>query len=400
MAELISWILLLMTFIFIIYWIITYLFLKIGFYLKVGIGTLEFFRLLLKPLFLINFFWFLIAEIVFSLIYWTKLLLFSVLNFISPVIIFLNSLHPNEYSIYMWIFYSFIIYTVVMIPYFTLQYKLSFYFKRTIFHKLAASFNAKEVNFLGQSFGISINQQLYKQLAAKDKETKDFVTKSIKDYSSNPGNEDWRFSIQMRSTDHMSWEVNKIKADFFEAVIEFRGEEKDETDEGKPKYITKLNKELFDGIVIFIENIFENTWMPTIFEVEQTYSLKKTKNRKIHKQNFLIKLYNDLVFNSIATNTAVNHNYSKIEQYFAPEMLKVKTNSLFQYIVCDENNIYLLLKTDLDSTAFDFNMNISVKDSIELFRQDLTLVSSAIGEIELILKSLEKYNIKYAESAA
>jgi hypothetical protein len=56
--------------------------------------------------------------------------------------------------------------------------------------------------------------------------------------------------------------------------------------------------------------------------------------------------------------------------------------------------MYLFVHTDLENSSFDLNMNIRVKESMELFKQDLTLVHSAIGEIEPIVKMLNEKNIE------
>jgi hypothetical protein len=74
MEDLFSWLLVGMTGGFIVYWLISYLFIKLGSALNAGVGVIEFFRIWLKPLFFINFLWFLIIEIIFSLIYWTLFL--------------------------------------------------------------------------------------------------------------------------------------------------------------------------------------------------------------------------------------------------------------------------------------------------------------------------------------
>jgi hypothetical protein len=400
MSEILSWIIFIMTFGFIFYWLISYFFLKIGFYFNVSAIGIEFYRIWLKPLFIINFSWFVIIEIVFSLVYWTAFVLLKILPFATPAILFINRLHPDKPGIFSWLLYSLIIYCVVMAPYFILQYKLSFYFKRTIFTALATSINAKKSKFHGQSAKLNLNQNLYTQLAARDEKIKNWINQSLEDYKSNPGNEDKRFSIRNTGTDHMSWELNNIKADFFEALIEFDGELKEVDKDGDTSYKTILKKELFDGIVIIIEDVFTEPWRPTVFETERIFIGKEKKNRTIHKQNFLIELFRDIVFKSMATKTAASYNDSCIEQYIEPEKLKIQTESLFQYILCDQNNLYLLIKTDLESTAFDLNMNISVKKSMELFKQDLSLVECAMGEIQLIIKFLEENNIKYTEQVA
>jgi len=127
---------------------------------------------------------------------------------------------------------------------------------------------------------------------------------------------------------------------------------------------------------------------------------KEKESRTIHKQNFLIKLYNDIVFKSIATKAVVSYDNSHIEQFTAPEKLKIQTESLFQFILCDQNNLYLFLKTELEGTSFDLNMNIPVKKSMELFKQDLDLVESAMGEISIILIYIEDNNLKYGKEVA
>jgi hypothetical protein len=388
MENIFSWLLIGMTGGFFVYWVTSYLFLKLGSVLKVGIGVIEFFRIWLKPLFFINFLWFLIIEIIFSLIYWTLFLLKSVIAFLIPVFKMMNNFHPEEGSFFMWIFISILIYIVVMTPYFFLQFKLSFHFKQTIFNKLAPTFNAQKTKFHGQSSGLKINQNLFTQLAAKDELVSQWVKKSLEDFSSKPGNEDRRFSISMRTTDYMSWEINNIKSDFFEAVINFKGEVKVTDDKGKTSYDTELEKELFDGIVILIEDALESPWSTTLFEIEQNFNEKKIKNRAIHKQNFLISIYNDIVFNSMAKNTTAAYNNSQLTQYFEPEKLKIKTNSVIPYIMCENRNIYLFLQTELESTSFDLNMNIRVRESMELFKQDLTIVQTAISEIEPIMTAI------------
>jgi hypothetical protein len=391
MSEVLSWIIFIMTFGFIFYWLISYLFLKIGFYFNVGTVGIEFFRLWLKPLFILNFSWFVLIEIVFSLVYWTSFLLLKIIPFVTPAILFVNKLHSDDPGIISWLFYSLIIFCVVMTPYFILQYKLSFYFKKTIFAKLATSFKAKNIKFHGQSAKINIDQNLFTQLAAKDENSKNWVKFSIEDYKSKPGNEDKRFFILNAATDHMSWELNNVKADFFEAVIEFYGEIKKVDRKGKVTYTTDFKKELFDGIVIIVENIFTEPWKPTVFETDRGFIGKEKKNRTIHKQNIFIELYRDIVFKSIATKKPVSYDNSLIDQYVEPEKIKIQTESLFQYILCDQNNLYLLLNTELDGTTFDLNMNIPVKESMELFKQDLLLVESAMGEIKQIIKFIEDY---------
>lgn len=388
MDQLLSWLLVVMTAGFAVYWLISYLFLKLGSAINLSVGVLEFFRIWLKPLFIINFLWFLIIEIIFSLIYWTLFLLKSVIAFLIPVFSRFNSFHPEKGSFWMWLIISIIIYIVVMTPYFFLQFKLSFHFKRTIFSKLAGSFNAQKTKFLGQSSGFKMDQNLFAQLAAKDEPVNQWVKNSLEDFSSIPGNENRRFSINMTSTDHMSWEINNIKSNFFEAVIKFDGEAKHTDNEGKTSYKTALEKELFDGIVILMEDILDSPWSPTIFEIEQNIYEKKSKNREIHKQSFLISIYNDIVFKTMATNSTAAYNNSQLTQYVAPEKLKIKTDSFIQYVMCENKSVYLFLRTDLEGTSFDLNMNIRVRESMELFKQDLTIVHSAIGEIETILKSL------------
>lgn len=400
MSELLSWIIFIMTFGFICYWLISYIFLKIGYYFKMGAGGIEFLRLWLKPLFIINFSWFVVIEIVFSLVYWTAFVILKIIPFVTPAILFVNGFHSNDPGLFAWLFYSLIIFCVVMTPYFILQFKLSFYFKKTIFAKLAKSINAKNIVFHGQSSKLNINQNLFTQLAAKDEKSKNWVKSSIKDYQSNPGNEDKRFSITNTATDHMSWELNNVKADFFEAVIEFDGEIKTIDNKGKVCYNTEYKKELFDGVVIIVENVFRESWKPTVFETERQFIDKGKKNRTIHEQNFLIKIYNEIVFKTLATKKTVSYIDSRIDQYFEPEKLKIQTESLFQYIFCDQNNLYLMLNTELEGSCFDLNMNISVKDSMELFKQDLSLVESAMDEISLILKYIEDNNIKYGKEVA
>ena len=376
------------------YWLISYFILKIGFKKHVSVFGLEFFRLWLKPLFILNFTWFILIEIVFSLVYWTKFLLLNIISFFKPVFLLINRFHPPKPNIWLWLFISLIIFIVVMIPYFILQYKLSFYFKRTVFTKLASSINAKNINFHGQSANFNLDQNLYTQLAARDEKTKIWIEESLREYKLKPGKENKRFYINNSSTDHMSWEIDNFKADFFESVIEFNGEIKQEDDKGKISYKIDYVNELFDGIVIVIENVFTESWKPTVFETERVFIGKEKKNREIHKQKFLIRLYNNIVFKSISSKSVVTHKNSSIGQYVDPDKIKITTDSLFQYILCNQNNLYLLLKTELEGTAFDLNMNVPVKNSMELFKQDLSLVETAMSEVSTILKYINDNNIK------
>ncbi len=388
MDQILSWLLVVMTAGFAAYWLVSYLFLKLGSSLNVGVGVIEFFRIWLKPLFVMNFLWFLVIEIIFSLIYWTLFLLKSVISFLIPVFNVMNSMHPEEGSFFWWLFISIVIYIVVMTPYFFLQFKLSFHFKRTIFTKLATSFNAQKTNFHGQSSGLKMNQNFFTQLSTKDEQVSEWIKNSFADFSLKPGDEDKRFAINMTSTDHMSWEINNVKSDFFEAVINFRGEVKYTDSKGRTSYKLALEKELFDGIVILIEDALDSPWKTTIFEIEQGYSEQKVKNRSIHKQNFFISIYNDIVFKSMATNSTAGYNNSQLSQYIAPKKLSVKTTSNLSYVMCEDRNVYLFLHTDLESSSFDLNMNISVRESMELFKQDLSLVETALNEVKPILSSI------------
>ena len=166
------------------------------------------------------------------------------------------------------------------------------------------------------------------------------------------------------------------------------------------EYTGGFKDELFDGIVIFVENIFRETWKPTVFETENIFIGKEKKNRAIHNQSFLIKLYDLIVFRSIATETGVSFDNTLFEQFIEPEKLKIQTESLFQFVLCEQNNIYLFLKTDLDGTAFDLNMNIPVKESMALFKQDLAIVETAMGEISQIIQFIEDNNCKYGKEVA
>jgi hypothetical protein len=186
----------------------------------------------------------------------------------------------------------------------------------------------------------------------------------------------------------MSWEINNVKSDFFEAVINFKGEVKYIDEKGRTNYRSALEKELFDGIVILIEDVLDKPCKPTIFEIEQNSYEKKSKNREIHKQGLLISLYNDVVFKSLATNSTVAYNNSLLTQYVSPEKLNVKTDSYIQYVMCENKSVYLFLHTDLENSSFDLNMNIRVRESMELFKQDLTLVNTAINEIKPILSAI------------
>jgi hypothetical protein len=192
----------------------------------------------------------------------------------------------------------------------------------------------------------------------------------------------------------MSWELKNKKSSFFEAVIQFTGESKYTDEDGKTCYKTSLEKELFDGIVIFMDDVLDNPWSPTIFEIEQNIFEKKSKIREIHKQGLLISLYNDIVFKTMATDSIATYRNSQLTQYAAPEKLDIKTESIIQYIMCEHKSMYLFVHTDLENSSFDLNMNIRVKESMELFKQDLTLVHSAIGEIEPIVKMLNEKNIE------
>jgi hypothetical protein len=130
MSELLSWIIFIMTFGFICYWLISYIFLKIGFYFRVGTGGIEFLRLWLKPLFIFNFSWFVVIEIVFSMVYWTTFVLLKILPIVTPAVLIVNRSHSNDPGFFPWLVYSLIIFCVVMIPYFILQVQLSFYLDR------------------------------------------------------------------------------------------------------------------------------------------------------------------------------------------------------------------------------------------------------------------------------
>jgi ATP-dependent exoDNAse (exonuclease V) beta subunit len=276
-----------------------------------------------------------------------------------------------------------------MTPYFLLQFKLSFYFKKTVFSLLAKSINAKKNVFHGQSSKLNIDQNLFAQLAAKDEKSKNWVKSSIEDYQSKTGNEDKRFSITNTATDHMSWELNNVKADFFEAVIEFDGEIKTVDNKGKVCYNSEYNKVLFDGVVIIVENVFRESWKPIVFEIERQFIYKAKKNRAIHKENFLIKLYNDIVFKTLATKKTVSYKNSSIDQYFEPEKLKIQTESLFQFIFCNEKDIYLFLKTELEAIENGDEIQIvSLETTYERVLTDVrlpfpVLIKGNVDRIEL-----------------
>jgi hypothetical protein len=392
MAEILSWLLFVMTIGFVLYWLITYGFLKLGMYLNVGTRSIEFFRLWLKPLFIINFSWFLIVELVFSFVYWTPFVLIKIVSFFNPIFSILNRLQSAEPSFFQWLFRSALIYFAVMIPYFVLQYKLSFHFKKTIFSKLAKSMKVKKHRFHGQIAKNSLHKKLYTQMATSNDDVLGWIEESLSEFELKPGDEAKRFSISNVGTDYMSWELNGMNIEFFESCIEFNGQEQVVDKEGKKSYSTALTKELFDGIIIIVKNVFSESWKPTLFENERIFIGKEKQNRPIHKQGFFIRMYNDIVFRTISTADGVSYNNSQRVDYILPEKIRSNTTSLFQYYFCDEQHLYLLLKTELENTAFDLNMNIPVSKSMELFKQDLNLVEAAVQEISSVINVIEAKN--------
>lgn len=389
-----------MTFGFIFYWLVSFVFLSIGFYFNVSAGGIEFFRIWLKPLFILNFSWFVVIEIAFSLIYWTSFLLLNIIPLATPAILFLNGHHTEDPGLTFWICYSLIIYIIVMSPYFFLQYRLSFYFKRTIFKKLASSINATSIRFHGQSANLNLDQNLFTQLAARSGSTKQWVEDAIQDFKSKPGKEDKRFSVSIRGTDQMSWKINGVRAKFFEAVIDFDGEKKQVDRDGSVSYESYLTEVLFDGVVIVAEGILREPWRPTVFETERVFVGREKKNRPIHRENPLIMIYNALIYRIFATKSPASHENTLIEQFVEPKRLKLQSDSLFQFILCEQTNLYLFIKTELEGTAFDLNTNIPVSKSIDLFKQDLDLVKIAMNEISKVLTIVEGENESYSKDVA
>jgi len=390
MMTFFSWLFATTFLVFIAYWLITFLLFSISFKAKVGMWAVEFYRLWLKPLFLINFFWFIIAEIAFSLVYWTSVVLLSIIPFVSPAILYLNRLHTDNPSFWSWVFYSVILFLIVMSPYLFLQHKLSYYFKNTLYLKLAKTFQATSARFLGQTGGFELNMHVFTQLAARQETVINWIHQSLQDIIHSPGREEKRFSVDITSTDHMSWEINTVKGEYFEAVISFTGQQK-YIERGKVNYKDVLHEELFDGIIILLEDALEQSWQPAIFELDQNVN-SRPKIRPIHKQGFFISIGN-LGLTGLGRKSAITHSNTTPEQYFIPEKIKIEGASNIQYVACNEKNLYLLVCTDLENTAFDLNMNIPVRESIELFKRDLSIVQAAMSEVGTIKARLnEKFD--------
>ncbi len=387
-----SWALIIMTVGFAAYWLISFTFIKFGAYVNAGENVIEFFRLWLKPLFALNFTWYILIEIIYSLIYWTKFLLFSVLSFFSPLAGFLNYFKPKEAVFFWWLFWSIVIYLVVMIPYFYLQFKLSNHFKKIIFSKLSKSLSLNKAEFKGQIGGIAIPELFFPQIAYRYDNILDWIKTSIADYSNLKDKEPHRFNFDFVTMDYMSYEYNKRHIEFCEAEIKFKGEEMYIDNEGKRKYSTKIDEELFDGVVICFKDFFDRNRNLTILECENSLKgVEKKKHREIHKEKFLIRIYKEIIFKSLATQIAPTYQSLNIEDCIQPKKIKLETQGNIQYLICEQKNLFLFLHTDLESTAFELNMNISVKQSMELFKQDLSLVIQTVNEIDAISKAINSF---------
>jgi hypothetical protein len=390
MMTFFSWLFATTFLVFIAYWLITFLLFSISFKAKVGMWAVEFYRLWLKPLFLINFFWFIIAEIAFSLVYWTSVVLLYIIPYFSPAILYLNRLHTDNPSFWSWGFYSVILFLIVMSPYLFLQHKLSYYFKNTLYLKLAKTFQATSARFLGQTGGFDLNKHVFTQLATRQETVINWIHQSLQDFIHSPGREEKRFSVDITSTDHMSWEINTVKGEYFEAVISFTGQQKF-IEDGKVNYKDLVHEELFDGIIILLKDALEQPWQPVIFELDQSVN-SRPKIRPIHKQGCLISIGN-LGLKGLGRKSAITHSNTNPEQYFIPEKIKIEGSINIQYVACNEKNLYLFIRTDLENTAFDLNMNIPVRESIELFKRDLSIVQAAMSEVGTIKARLnEKFD--------
>ncbi|MBF0266872.1 MAG: hypothetical protein HQL46_16535 [Gammaproteobacteria bacterium] len=391
--------------VFIVYWILSMVFVSIGQLVNGGNLFLGFMRLWVKPLFLMNFVYFVVAEVIFSAVYWggyvfSKIASLSYIGFIGrPLEIFYNFLFRiiptssgGDGAFETYLFISVVIFFIIMIPYIVVHLRLTSFFKKAIFKNITTELKISEAQFITQSPGKLLPSELVNYLVSQDTKAKNWIVKTFEEQSSNFQGDPKKFSLGTMNADHMKWTLNNQHFECWESRIDIDRKTPSRDSEDKLSYKSDKHTCL-DGLVIKVNDIFTHEVGTKLYEVNS--AIQTAINREQHAQGFWISIIE--IF-SRGVGKHQNESNTSLDD-FPDTLFNIKLNDSLnlKYAGTQGKSLYLFIETRLDGTMFDFNQNIPVSKSIELFLEDLQFVlkhCQLVGEVKQVIQSLESESLK------
>ena len=405
----------LLTPIIVCYWILSFALVTVGARIGGGKGFLEFLRLWLKPLFWMNFIYFLAFEALVSIVYWAGYALVSAssvrtpwpfLNFVQKI---LSSIFAPLYDALFraigtggsggagfaaWVFISLLLFVIIMIPYKIVHRRTTAFFKKLIFRDLCRSHGLPNGKFITQTPSNMLPSHLVRRIASSKDTAREWIISAFRENQLGFEGDPRKFHLGAHNADHMQWEIEGRVVDFWESNIYLlkRSPYRDEKEKlaYKRKYET-----CFDGVAIRINDVLPAGWSPDLYAIGEGPA---TGHRAQHKQGILLTLIEAILRGSGSHGSEQD---SGLDQYpVAITELDVGKEHSLRFVGVDQKSLYMFLETGLEGTMFNFNMNTKIARSEALFLEDLQLVLHHYQMIDRVLASLdEQQRLKYKASA-
>jgi len=351
-------------------------------------------RFWIKPLFWMNFAYFVVLEILFSLLYWFGLMLMRFTGFMSPansVFRFVGSISSTDPSVWLWIILSVFLFIIVMTPYIVIHVRLTKFFKRLVLTILSPEFGVEKAKLVGQTPGKLLPTKFVKFVVGINEKAREWMEMCFEKGSKK------KFAIDAYNADHMRWKIKGHLVDFWESRLTFTERTPKEDEEGKIIYEDDFT-DYFDGLIIRIQDAMPSKWDSTLFQVFHASDQPKV-HRDRHEHGILITLIEGIVNRGIAGHC--DESNSTLDDY--PEslfQLEIPGDHSIAYVGVQGTDIYLFVKTNLDGTMFDFSMNQTTQKSLDLFREDLRMVKAHIDVSENAIDAMEDFQADaYRQSA-
>jgi len=297
---------------FLAYWLVTFGILTAGPLLGGSQRFLEFMRNWIKPLFWMNFAYFVVFEIIFSAVYWLGLMLMRLTGFMSPV----NSLFRwtgtiagKDPSFFAWIVLSIILFVIIMLPYILVHVRLTKFFKRVVLIMLSPEFGVEKAKLVGQAPGKLLPTEFVRAIIGPQERPREWMGMCLEEGSKK------KFEISAENSDHMRWKVAGQIVDFWETQLKFDAKTPKEDSDGKITYEHDYTT-YFDGLIIRIKDVMPGEWDTELIQVSRARAQKKY-HRDAHKQGFFISLIEDIINKGLAEHG--DESNSTLDDY--PESL-------------------------------------------------------------------------------
>lgn len=400
MLDAIFYFFVILTPVFALYWLLSMGFLAYGKSHNAGTGFLEFMRSWLKPLFWMNFAYYLAFEALFSAVYWFGYALAKTsafpfgLNmlgrFLAPLYNALFRLIPTssggDTAVETWLFISILLFAIIMIPYMVVHFGVTGYFKRFVFSTITDHLRIADARFVSQDPDKMLPSELVNAIVSRDKKAKQWIDKAFQNQAPTFDGDPKKFSLSATNADHMQWRLGNMPIDFWESEIKIEMKTPHRDSENKLSYNSDYHT-CFDGVVIKANDVLPHGYETNLYTVDA--DLHSTGSRPAHEQGFLMSLVE--VFGR-GTGTHMDESSSSPKHF--PERLHrlhLDGSMNLRFVGTEGTSLLLFVQTRLTGTMFDFNQDIPVGESIELFRQDLEFVVNHCRLIEPVLQALDLF---------